>query len=563
LFFSEKAVWADTMNAILFNEPAKIKIQTLNSEQGNVMRFLVNSAIAIPALKKQYNVSIFDSMKGKLNYQAILALPEGNQASTLDVSSDLKNVKINLPEPYGKTKQQIMPVKLRGEFDKAGTYLFLDYGAYLQANLFFDANDKSEGALNKAAFHLGTQKVEAKNLSLPKEDGFWITGNIDEFNWEIWNPVINKYFKGEGTGNTSFLIEADVKKLSIFNQVIEEAQIKVQPTDKTGGLQINVESEKIGGQLNIPADFPKETMVGNFAHFYWPALKDEDSSTESKKINPNLQPNDIPPLHFKVEDFQIGDAKLGQVIIETLPTKKENIVKLNVDIDAPASKAQVEVTWRKRDNTQHTHIKTTSQISDLGSILKNFDITERLVGGRGNINLDLRWADSPLNFNLKKLSGTANVNLSAGTIVGFDEATRTKLDLGKLLNAFSLQSVFQRVSSGFADVRHGGYGFTTWRGTYEFLPGKIESKDMYFDGSVGKIYLKGTINTDERTYDLEIKVIPQYTSSAPALVGFLGGPIIGVAALAVNQIVSMGLDQITGQSYKITGSWDDPQIEKI
>jgi uncharacterized protein YhdP len=39
--------------------------------------------------------------------------------------------------------------------------------------------------------------------------------------------------------------------------------------------------------------------------------------------------------------------------------------------------------------------------------------------------------------------------------------------------------------------------------------------------------------------------------------------VIGVAAMAVNEVVSLGLDQVTVQNYTITGPWTEPQVTKL
>jgi uncharacterized protein (TIGR02099 family) len=566
LSFSEDTVSAANMQANLFNEPAKINIQTIKEPKDTITRFSVESVIGIPELKKQFNIPFLNSMTGKTVYQATLNLSTKSDLISLIVNSNLNGIKVDLPAPYGKAVTQALPFHLRAYFPPEGVNLFFDYENYVQARFFFKGEGSKESNFSKATLHLGAQNVPAEQLPLPKEEGVWVIGKISDFNWGAWKPTIEKYFMNhkpnqKNLKQLSFLVDLFVDKLNIFNQIIERSQVKVEPIDASGGVQISVDSPTMVGVVKIPSDFPKMSMVGDFSRLYFPPVKVDDSvmSTASKQ---NWKPNDLPPLNITVADLQVGPDKLGKVTLNVVPGATSQFLKLDISMASTALTADIKGYWKMLGKQHYTQIKATTKVSDLGSILKNFAVSERLLGARGDINFDLKWPDSPLNFNLKNLSGAANVNLKNGTIVGFDAATRSKLDAGKLLNALSVQSVFQRLGSGFSDVRHGGYGFTSWQGHYEFIPGRVQIKDTALDGSVGKIYLTGGIDTQNRTYNLVLKVVPQYTSSL-GLLGFIGGPIVGVATMAANQIVSIGLDQVTGQNYTVTGSWDDPKVDKI
>jgi uncharacterized protein (TIGR02099 family) len=570
-YFSEKAVWAKELQANLFNEPAKIQIKTIPLPAGNdtAIRFIVDSTIDVPELEKQFNLPILKSMRGKTNYQGIVDLPMKGNTESLTVTTNLQGVNIDLPAPYGKSAGKKQPFNLKVIFPSDGTHLFFDYADLLQAHLWFTAVDKKDDGLKKAIFHVGAKEVAAEALTLPKEEGVWVVGKVPEFNWTLWQPMLEKYFPKNKTNlpkpaQTPFLINVSVGKMTVFDQVIDEANVKVQPVGKLGDLQIDIDSTRMLGQLKVPFSFPKDALVANFSRFYLPAFKTKENTEKvASTSKSSLKPMDVPPLRFIATDFQIGNDKLGKMTVNFLPDVLDQSLKMEMTVASSLLNGEVVGNWKVKNKIHYTSVKVLTKISNVGSLLKNFNLTERLVGARGNINFDIHWPAAPWDFNFKNVSGDASINLVAGTIVGFDESTQTKLDLGKLLNAFSLQSVFQRVSSGFSDVRHGGYGFSNWEGHYAFSSGQVESKDTLLAGSVGKIYLTGIIDTQKKNYDLMIKVVPQYTGSAPALAGFLGGPVIGVAAMAVNEVVSLGLDQVTVQNYTITGPWTEPQVTKL
>jgi uncharacterized protein YhdP len=43
----------------------------------------------------------------------------------------------------------------------------------------------------------------------------------------------------------------------------------------------------------------------------------------------------------------------------------------------------------------------------------------------------------------------------------------------------------------------------------------------------------------------------------------LGGPAVGALVLLAQELLQKPLDQVTQFGYRVTGSWDNPQISKL
>jgi len=86
----------------------------------------------------------------------------------------------------------------------------------------------------------------------------------------------------------------------------------------------------------------------------------------------------------------------------------------------------------------------------------------------------------------------------------------------------------------------------------------LQKLSLVSDGGWG--YMKGKVDMLKKNYDLQLKVVPNLTSSVPLIVGFVGGPVIGIVAWALNKVLAPHVNEVAQKNYIITGSWDNPKI---
>ena len=70
-------------------------------------------------------------------------------------------------------------------------------------------------------------------------------------------------------------------------------------------------------------------------------------------------------------------------------------------------------------------------------------------------------------------------------------------------------------------------------------------------------------NLRDRTYDQTAVVTGQLGASLGVAGALAGGPAVGAALLLFSQIFKEPLKGVTRGYYRITGSWDDPQVRRI
>ena len=117
-----------------------------------------------------------------------------------------------------------------------------------------------------------------------------------------------------------------------------------------------------------------------------------------------------------------------------------------------------------------------------------------------------------------------------------------------------------RLRLDFSDLTGPGYSFNKMKGHFQVRDGDAYTQHAYFSGSSARIDFAGRIGLLDKDYDLHVDVIPQMTSGLPVLAAAMGGPVAGVAAWFMDQLLGPGVNRSVQNSYQITGSWDQPLL---
>jgi hypothetical protein len=80
--------------------------------------------------------------------------------------------------------------------------------------------------------------------------------------------------------------------------------------------------------------------------------------------------------------------------------------------------------------------------------------------------------------------------------------------------------------------------------------------------SVG-IAVSGRTGLVDRTYDQVAVVHANIGSTLPLAGALAGGPALGAALLIFSEVFKGPLQGMTRARYKVTGSWDDPLVERL
>src|SRR5262249_12772809 len=128
---------------------------------------------------------------------------------------------------------------------------------------------------------------------------------------------------------------------------------------------------------------------------------------------------------------------------------------------------------------------------DLGTVLKQWNVTTDLVGGHGYSTFNLTWEGVPYQPTLKSLSGNVNLHFDNGRIIHLSKSAEAELGIGRILNLFSLQTLPRRLRLDFSDLTDSGFTFDTMRGSFKLDQGNAFTKEAYVKGPVARVAIQG------------------------------------------------------------------------
>lgn len=275
----------------------------------------------------------------------------------------------------------------------------------------------------------------------------------------------------------------------------------------------------------------------------------------------SLDPHSFPPLNLSSRQFVYGNKNLGQLILITTPKRNGMLIQnLSLNIENALFKGRGQ--WTGKGQSQQSQLQGSIESSKVNQLLNRLGLPLRsLIVDKGRATFDLHWKGAPYGFSLSTLSGNFSFALEKGRIINLNESDNTKMDMGRMLSLFSLQTIPRRLSLDFSDLFEQGYSFDFMRGDFSLHDGSAyTTKPAAFEGPVAHITASGRIGLLAQDYNLYLSIAPHVTESLPVVAGALTlNPFIGAAAWVVNKVVlSKEVSRVATYNYQVTGTWDSP-----
>jgi uncharacterized protein YhdP len=342
------------------------------------------------------------------------------------------------------------------------------------------------------------------------------------------------------TGNN----EADEKSANLVNLFGVRNENKV--------WDFNVESKYITGKGELTEGLGKDTQfkldlgeVNVHALFV----------SENKKASRPLTPSDFPPLRWKAKKVLWDDWTFTDVKVET-DWHKHGMLINKFSLKGPAMNFDARGTWLTSWNGSHeTVMQGNISSSNCGDTLVGLGYQRSLDHCEYNATFNSKWPAEPYALSWENMKGSTSFEMKKGEILEVDPGAGGRL-LG-LLNIFKLAN---RLAFDFDDVTRKGFAFDTIKGDFEFVNGDGSLKNFDVSAPAADINMFGSIGMVKHDYGLLMRVKP-HTDSLTFAGGYLmGGVVVGAGLALIQKVFDLGVGQ---NVYSITGTWDEPIIEKI
>jgi uncharacterized protein (TIGR02099 family) len=166
----------------------------------------------------------------------------------------------------------------------------------------------------------------------------------------------------------------------------------------------------------------------------------------------------------------------------------------------------------------------------------------------------LHWPSIGRGVALSTATGSLRVESSDGTLEAVEPGA------GRMLGLLNFYAVPRRLALNFRDVLGEGLAFDRLSGEFRLEDGNAYTDDLRIVGPSLRVEVAGRVGLAARDYDQRIRVIPDVSGGVTLGAILLGGPAAGLLALMVRELIEKPLDQVTQFSYRLTGTWDNPQV---
>lgn len=202
--------------------------------------------------------------------------------------------------------------------------------------------------------------------------------------------------------------------------------------------------------------------------------------------------------------------------------------------------------------SRHVDLQVRMVSKNVGAVLDHFGYKQFAKGGSGLVSGTLRWNGSPVSPDWSSLSGDVRVDVRQGSI------TRINPGAAKFLGLLSLQGLTK-----LGKIAEKGFAYDRIQGRLIAKAGSVHSNNLAITGSLANVKISGQAHLIQQTMQLDVVVLPKIDLSAAALLTSAINPIVGVGSYLAQWIISKPLSRMARQVLSITGSWEDPKVQKL
>ena len=531
---------------------------------------------------------------GATTYSATLGLRGG--IAELQVNTNLAGIALNLPEPFYKSAQEILPLRLetsavRPPAEAAGVAApvlqdqwLLEVGTLASVRYVRDVSGPEPRVLRGA---IGVGLSADESAVLPERG---VTANIQVgmVDVDAWTHVLSQSAEGVGTAAAT-TTTATAAGQSLAQSYLPSSLVVRAQTLAWGGRKFhrvlagggregqlwraNLDATELNGYVEY------RQSIGPQAGRLYARLARLSVAPGAAQEMENLldeQPTSIPAMDIVVEDCELRGKKLGRVDIEAV-----NLVatggkdasrewRLNrFDITTPeaslkASGNWTDVVWltepavgKSIRERRRTAMKFALDISDAGALLERFGMPGVLRKGEGKIEGRVGWMGSPITLDYASMGGAFNVNVENGQFLKADPG------IAKLLGVLSLQSLPRRFALDFRDVFTEGFAFDFLRGDVAIEQGIARTNNLQMKGVNAAVLMEGQADIAKETQNIKVVVVPEINAGSASLIASTINPLIGLSTFLAQWILRKPLMEAATQEFLVDGTWVDPRVTKV
>jgi uncharacterized protein (TIGR02099 family) len=510
------------------------------------------------ALRDAISLPAAVSIRGEADWRAVLKIsPEPARERSLRISSSLAGFDLRLPAPLNKPAGTPLPSWLEVQWPASGgPQGRLALGSLVSGSYALQS-DGGELRLAHAALHFGAGEIGGAESQI-----FNVGGSVERVDLAGWLKLSTPDKNAKPLAYYLRDAELDVAELDYLGLAFRDVSLKLSVADTS--WRIAVSGPNVSGSITVPtAADSSEPWNLLFDRLRFAVADREDAAADGTEPAAAADakgfgnPHGIPAINFHASQLVWGERKFGNV--QATLTKLDDGVSLQQLIVAgPSLNATVKGEWRGQ-GVGSSSIQGTLTSSDVQDTLKELGYADVIQAKSGKMDFDLRWEGAPTAEAVAQAAGHVTLAMDKGQVTGL------KPGAGRLLGLASIAALPRRLALDFSDVTDKGMAFDTVRGDFDLRDGNAYTENVLLKGPAAEIGLIGRVGLKNKDYDQTAVVTGNLGNSLsiPGAGALVAGPIGAAAVLLFTQVFKQPLKGLARGYYRITGSWDNPTVERI
>jgi uncharacterized protein (TIGR02099 family) len=495
---------------------------------------------------------------GQTDWRAVLKItPEPARERSLRVSSSLAGLELQLPAPLNKPAGTPLPSWLEVLWPaNSGPQGKLALGSLVSGSYAL-ASDAGGLHLASAALQFGTGDAGPSGSQI-----FNVGGSVERVDLAGWLKLSTPDKNSKPLSYYLRDAKLDVAELDYLGLAFRDVSLNLTVSD--ANWRIAVGGPNVAGSITVPtAAGSAEPWNLQFDRLRFAVADREDTASDSPEpaVAADAKgfgdPHGIPAINFHAAQLVWGDRKFGDV--QATLTKLDDGVSLKqLIVSGPSLNATLKGEWRGKD-AGTSRIQGSLTSSDVQDTLKELGYADVIQARSGKMEFDLSWEGAPTAEAVAQAAGHVQLSMDKGQVTGL------KPGAGRLLGLASIAALPRRLALDFSDLTDKGLAFDTVRGDFDLRDGNAFTENVLLKGPAAEIGLIGRVGLKNKDYDQTAVVTGSFGNSLsiPVAGALVAGPIGAAAVLLFTQVFKQPLKGLTRGYYRITGSWDNPTVERI
>jgi uncharacterized protein (TIGR02099 family) len=501
---------------------------------------------------------------GSTDWHGVLRLaPEPARERSLRINASLAGLDLNLPEPLAKPVGEALPSSVEVQWPASGSPMVsVTLGSVLRGQLSLDS-DANGSTLGRVAVTFGSG-TGASGEPPPFSDSQIVNtgGTIDRLDLAGWLKLYTPDKSAKPLGNFLRTAQFEVAQIDYLGLSFLDVAVDLAQTD--GGWRIGIGGPNVRGSISLPGagesiepwklDFQRLKFATAAAGDPAPGPPKADAEPKLAGALAGANPRSIPALDFHAAETIWDGRELGDVQA-TLRKLDDGISLKQLSITGANFSAKAKGEWRGKD-AGLGRVQGSLSSTDVGATMKDLGYDAVIEAKTGKLDFDLSWVGAPTGEALSMATGHVQASLGKGQLTGI------KPGAGRVVGLASLAALPRRLELDFSDLTDKGLAFDTIRGDFDLREGSAYTDNVLVKGPAADIGLIGRVGLKNKDYDQTAVVTGNVNTTLP-LAAFVAGPVIGGAVLLFTQVFKQPLRGLARGYYRITGSWDNPTVERI